>query len=67
MLYIQRAQQRALGHYRARLVACEQLDQALGEDSGPFGCPQHPSVLASARVKAPLAQAQWKRPNRMFP
>jgi hypothetical protein len=38
-----------------------------GEDSGPFGCPQHPSVQASARVKAPLAQAQWKRPNRRFP
>jgi hypothetical protein len=38
-----------------------------GEDSGPFGCPQHPSVQASARVKAPLAQAQWKRPNQRFP
>jgi hypothetical protein len=38
-----------------------------GEDSGPFGCPQHPSVQASARVKAPRAQAQSKRPNQRFP
>jgi hypothetical protein len=38
-----------------------------GEDSGPFGCPQRPSVQASTCVKAPLAQAQWKCPNRRFP
>jgi hypothetical protein len=51
----------------ARLVVRELLDEALEEDSGPFGCLQHLSVQASTCVNVSLAQAQWKRSNRRFP